>query len=121
MTGVLDDDMRPLPPVPSSVSEQAQQFLATTSAFGSVAAPPQDPSDIDGWLQYVEVADEMLTQVFKARVPADLPLQRSAFELSGVRTYVLDRQACQTGPIRRSFSTSTVVASSWAAERRASP
>lgn len=89
MTEASDEGMRALPPVPSSVSEEAQQFLAATSAFAGVAVAPLDPGDVDGWLQYAKAADEILTQTFAARIPADLPLERSDFDLGGVRTYVL--------------------------------
>lgn len=75
-------------PVPTSVSEQAQQYLATPPPYGD-SGPPGDLEDSDAWLRYVAERDALITSAMAARLPADLPIQRSELELDGVRTFVL--------------------------------
>ena len=76
------------PPVPKSVSEAAQEFLATTSAFAG-AAPVPAPDDLEGWHATARLGDQLLVQMFAERLPADVALERTDFELDGIRTHVM--------------------------------
>jgi monoterpene epsilon-lactone hydrolase len=52
--------------VPTSVSQQAQQFLSM-DLFGD-SADPLDPSDVDGWRARIETSNEMLIAVLGPEV-----------------------------------------------------
>ena len=39
--------------VPTSISAAAQQYLTTPQPFGDVTAP-EDPTDTEAWLRYIE-------------------------------------------------------------------
>ena len=79
---MTDAAPRPRPPIPTSVSEPARQFLAQPP-------PPQGPvpalDDVDGWLRHVEQADSYMLQ----RFAGDFPLSVDDTEIGGVHTYVL--------------------------------
>ena len=51
-------------PVPNSVSEPAQQFLALGFSMGGDIAPqPSDPRDVEGWRAMIKATDEALIAV----------------------------------------------------------
>ncbi|PFG44984.1 acetyl esterase/lipase [Georgenia soli] len=77
------------PPAPAGLSEQARQFLDAETPFTS-HEPPDDPLDTEGWLRYVEAANEALLQVLSERLPTALPeLERERRTINGVPTFVL--------------------------------
>jgi acetyl esterase/lipase len=85
------------PPVPASVSEEAQRYLGAEQPFGG-AQPPDDLRDTDGWLRYVEERDRVLGATLASRLPTDLPIDRSEIEIDGVHTYVLRPQDVTDDP-----------------------
>ncbi len=85
---MTDPTPRPAPPVPTSVSAEAQAYLAAGSAYGD-ASSGGSPTDLEGWLRYVEERDAMLRAAIEPRLPAGLPLDRSLIDVDGVPTYVL--------------------------------
>ena len=74
---------RPQPPVPSSVSEHAQRFLAT-SVGPQESPPPLD--DVDGWIRYIEARDRYLIERFAG---LDFRGVVEDTEIAGVHTFVL--------------------------------
>jgi acetyl esterase/lipase len=82
---------RPRPPIPTGLSDQARQYLEIAEPFGD-SRPPSDLNDLDGWSRYIDARNQLLEKNLAARLPADLPLLRSEFEIDGVRTYVLRRR-----------------------------
>src|SRR3981081_4349275 len=81
-------ETRPQPAVPESVSPEAQAWLANTTHFADVPEPT-GPDDVDGWLNFIAVRDAQIADVLYARLPADLPIERTDTDINGVRTYVL--------------------------------
>jgi acetyl esterase/lipase len=81
-------DVGTRPPVPTSVSEEAQRYLGTEQPFGD-AQPPDDLRDVDGWQRYVEARDRVLGETLASRLPRDLPIDRTEVDIDGVHTYVL--------------------------------
>lgn len=75
---------RPTPPVPASVSEEAQHFLATPMADNTDDSPALD--DVDAWLEWVKVGDAGLVERFGG---VELPVQCQDTGIAGVHTYVL--------------------------------
>jgi acetyl esterase/lipase len=75
-------------PAPDSISEQARRFLMAASPLGGDAAP-FDPDDIAAWEELISVRDADLARMIHSRVPADLPVEESSFEIEGTTTYVL--------------------------------
>lgn len=80
---MTDTAARPLPPIPTSVSEPARQFLSKL-AVSDTPAPALD--DVDGWLRYIEARDQYLAERFAG---ARFPVELEETEIAGVRTYVL--------------------------------
>ena len=76
-------------PVPKSVSEQAQQFLAMGVSIGGDASQPQpDRTDIEGWRAVIKAGDDALI-AYTAMAP---PTPASAVEeltVGGVTVYDL--------------------------------
>jgi epsilon-lactone hydrolase len=74
---------RPTPPVPTSVSEAAQAFLAT-----SPPARRETPAldDTEGWLEHGKLGDEYLVERLGG---IELPVQCEDTEIAGVHTYVI--------------------------------
>jgi acetyl esterase/lipase len=83
-------DMQPYvrPPAPTSVSSEARRYLDAPSEFGGDPAPA-DARDPAAWEKYIEERDAMLAKVIGGRLPEDLPLDESSFEIDGVTTYCL--------------------------------
>ena len=79
---------RTVPPIPTSISAEAQRYLAAPSTYGT-EPEPTDLRDTDAWLRYIDGRNAVITQAVAAMAPADLPVQHSSFELDGVTTYVL--------------------------------
>ena len=70
-------------PVPASVSDAAQRWLATP-----IGRAPTDlaPDDVDGWLARVETGDAYLRQRFGG---IDFPVEVDDTEIGGVHTFVI--------------------------------
>jgi len=85
---VSSRDVDTRPPVPTSVSKEAQRYLGADQPFGDAQAP-EDPSDVDAWLRYVEERDRVLGDTLASRLPPDLPIDRSDVDIDGVHAYVL--------------------------------
>lgn len=73
--------------VPTSVSEQAQQFLAMTSELG-VDNPSLSPNDIEGWHAMIEASNNGLIAVLGPQV-ADLPIAVDERLIADVPVFVL--------------------------------
>jgi acetyl esterase/lipase len=85
---VNDVETRVPPPVPDSISEPARRFLASPSPFGGESAPV-DVGDDSAWERLIAERDAALAELIRTRLPADLPVEESSFEIEGVTTYVL--------------------------------
>jgi acetyl esterase/lipase len=85
---------RPALPVPTSVSEQAQQFLAAGNPYAEEARTP-GLDDVDGWLRYIQGRDQMLVERFSA---FDFPVSVEDAEIAGVHTYVLRADGLEDSP-----------------------
>jgi acetyl esterase/lipase len=78
-------------PIPTSVSEKAQQFLA--QAFRrSEAMPALD--DVEGWLQRAKEGNEFILERFAG---VELPVSAEETSISGVPTFVLRADGLATG------------------------
>jgi epsilon-lactone hydrolase len=75
-------------PVPTSISVQAQEYLAGSAQYGD-EEPPSDLSDVEGWLRYVETRDRVLAERLKRIIPSDLPVEQSEFQIDDVTVYVI--------------------------------
>jgi epsilon-lactone hydrolase len=85
---LADNQPRVRPPAPDSISEQARTFLMSPSPLdGDLRLP--DPSDTTAMEKWLGERESDLAQMIRDRVPVDLPLEESTFEIDGVTTYVL--------------------------------
>src|SRR5205809_894149 len=82
---MTDDQRRSRPPIPTSISPEAQQYLSTPAPFGT-DVPPHDAQDIDGWLTYIDARNQVIATRFGGSL-ATFPMDE--MELDGVRTYVV--------------------------------
>lgn len=82
---MTDDQRRSRPPIPTSISPQAQQYLSTPAPFGT-DAPPDDPQDVDGWLKYIDARNQVIAARFGSSL-AGFPMDE--MEIDGVTTYVV--------------------------------
>jgi epsilon-lactone hydrolase len=87
-----DANPRPWPPVPTSVSEQARQFLEVPARN---APPPPALDDTDGWLRHIAEGDKYLVERFGSIEP---PVAVDEVEIADVRTYVLRAKGVPEGP-----------------------
>jgi len=87
----MTDAPRPWPPVPTSVSERAREFLSVPAR---AAAPPPALDDTEGWLQRVAEGDKYLIERFS---DLEFPLSVVETEIRGVRTYVLRGEGVDEG------------------------
>jgi epsilon-lactone hydrolase len=94
---MTDLEPRVRPPAPSSVSERAARYLDTPSEFGGDPAPT-DPRDSATWEKYIGERDAVLAEVMGSRLPADLPLTESSFQIDGVTTYHFRPDQVEDGP-----------------------
>lgn len=85
---MTDPKPRLRPPAPASISEAARQFLDGPAPYADIPTPA-DPNDIAGWEKYIAERGRTIAQSIKDRVPPELPLDESTFEIDGVTTYVL--------------------------------
>jgi epsilon-lactone hydrolase len=85
---VTDVETRVTPPVPDSISEQARSFLTSPSPFGGDSAPI-DVNDTSAWERLIAERDAALAQMIRTRLPDELPLEESSFEIDGITTYVM--------------------------------
>ena len=74
---------RPQPPIPTSVSEQAQKFLAVPPR--TLETPPA-LEDTDAWLRQIQATDKYLLERLGG---FEFPLTVDDTEIAGVRTFVL--------------------------------
>ena len=86
-------NQRTTPPVPTSVSEEAQRFLATP--MGREARPGPALDDIDGWLEVVKSGDDFLLERFGS---IEFPVHCQDTEIAGVHTYVLHADDVRDDP-----------------------
>ena len=84
-------------PVPSSISPEAQRYLSSENPFGD-SPEPADLADTQAWIRWVESRDRVIVERLESLLPADLPLERSEFELGGVSTCVLRPNHVPDGP-----------------------
>ncbi len=75
---------RPNPPVPRSVSERAQRFLANPLASADRLDPALD--DTEGWLRRIEESNTYILERFGG---IELPLDAVDTVVAGVHTYIL--------------------------------
>jgi epsilon-lactone hydrolase len=75
--------LRAQPPIPTSVSEQAQRFLAQGIGFGG---PTPAVEDVDGWLKRIEETDQYIVQRFSGM---EFPVAVEDTEIAGVHTFIL--------------------------------
>jgi epsilon-lactone hydrolase len=80
---MTDSFVRLRPPIPTSVSPEAQRFLA--EEVRSEAATP-DIDDSDGWLRRIEDTNRYIVERFAS---VDLPVAVDDTEIAGVHTFVL--------------------------------
>jgi acetyl esterase/lipase len=83
---MTDNEPRVRPPAPTSVSLEARKYLDAPSEYTGDPAPT-DPRDTAAWERYIQERDSVLAKVIGSRLPADLPLEESAFQIDGVTTY----------------------------------
>ena len=89
---MTDAAVRPAPPVPTSVSPEAQRFLATQQRR-ETQSPALD--DLEGWLAQVAEGDKYLLGRFGG---IEFPVEAEDTEIAGVHTYVLRGHAVPDSP-----------------------
>jgi acetyl esterase/lipase len=72
------------PPVPTSVSEQAQRYLG--APFAVLRPEPPALDDVDAWKERIAATDAYLVERFGG---VELPVRSEDVEIAGVRTFVL--------------------------------
>ena len=77
------ESTRPQPPVPTSVSDEARRYLASTP-YAESKFPELD--DYEGWLEFIAARDGELAQRFGG---FELPVAADEVVIGGVRTDVL--------------------------------
>lgn len=91
----MTDTAQSAAPIPTSVSEQAQQFLAVPKRSSSYPAL----DDVEGWERYAAAMDDFV----RTRFPrGELPVDVDEEEIGGVRTYVARAQGAPAddgGPV----------------------
>jgi epsilon-lactone hydrolase len=75
-------------PFPTSISPEARRYLSGSPAYGD-DSPPADLTDTEAWLQYVESRNSIVAEALGKAMPAELPVERSEFELGGVTNFVI--------------------------------
>jgi epsilon-lactone hydrolase len=92
IAAMTDAPVRPVPPVPSSISPEAQRFLAT-QARRVTTEPALD--DVEGWLAHVAEGDKYIMERFG---DVEFPLEVEDTEIANVHTYVLRARDVPDGP-----------------------
>jgi hypothetical protein len=85
----MSEPPRPRPPVPLSVSEEAQAFLKIAPF---PAGPKPELDDMDGWVRRVDEVNRQIAARY-ARTPC--PVETEARDIAGVTTYI----ACGPGVV----------------------
>jgi epsilon-lactone hydrolase len=93
---MTDNQPRLRPPAPTSISEQARGFLASPSPMDG-APGLTDPDDTGALERWIAQQDAALAGMIADRLPTNLPVEESSFEIDGVRTYVLRPHHVQGG------------------------
>jgi len=75
-------------PIPTSISEQAQRYLSSPAPFGD-DQPPNDLSDVEAWLRYIQKRDGLVAERLAQAMPSNLPVMQSEFQLDGATVYVI--------------------------------
>jgi monoterpene epsilon-lactone hydrolase len=75
-------------PFPTSISHEALQYLSGSPAYGD-DSPPADLTDTEAWLQYVKSRNNIVAEALGKAMPADLPVERSEFQIGGVTNFVI--------------------------------
>jgi epsilon-lactone hydrolase len=104
---VSEHSGRPLPPPPTSVSEQAQRFLSQRYLYDG---PRPAPDDVDGWLQLIAGIDQGIAVRLGE---LQLPVATLEEEFGGVRTFVhraLDVPDVPEGPVYLNFHGGALIA-----------
>jgi len=89
-------------PIPTSVSPQAQQFLAAGLGVGGDQAGSPKADDLDGWRALIAVANEGLAAMFDA-ITADMPLSVEETTRGGVPVFVITPDGAPDGPDAPTF------------------
>jgi epsilon-lactone hydrolase len=82
---------RPAPPIPASVSEQAQRFLATPF-LEREERPALD--DTDAWIRQIAHTDQYLLERFGSQ---KLPVEVEDTQIAGVHTFVIRAEGVGVG------------------------
>lgn len=82
--------------IPTSVSEQAQQWLA----FSAPKAEYPAPADVDGWLALINATDQVLAERFAPALQA-VDIERHV--LGNVTVYIADSASHERSPIYLDF------------------
>jgi monoterpene epsilon-lactone hydrolase len=80
---MTDGVVRPRPPIPTSVSEQARGFLGQT--IGTDESPPA-LDDVDGWVRRIERGNDYIRGRFSG---LDFSVSADETEIVGVHAYVI--------------------------------
>jgi epsilon-lactone hydrolase len=83
---MTDSFVRTPPPVPSSVSEQAQRFLAQKATVDSTVPPLED---VEGWVRRIEATDRYIVERFSG---VEFPVVVDDTEIAGVHTFIVRAQ-----------------------------
>jgi len=75
-------------PFPTSISQEARQYLSGSPAYGG-DSPPADLTDTEAWLQYVKSRNKIVAEALGKAMPAELPVERSEFQIGGVTNFVI--------------------------------
>ncbi|MCY4163790.1 MAG: alpha/beta hydrolase fold domain-containing protein [bacterium] len=76
------------PPLPSTISQQAREFVQMASQFGGMPEMPKHDADTQDWLDWVAGMDERMIMGLDARASKS-PMEQTQFEIDGALTYVL--------------------------------
>ena len=74
-------------PAPESISEQARHYLVSPSPIGG-GSPSFDLDDSAAWEQLIAERDADIARLIESRVPPDLPVEESSFQVNEATTYV---------------------------------
>lgn len=87
---------RPHVPAPASISAEAQRYLEASEPMGE-AQRLIDLDDVTRWETFIAQNDAQLGQMLQSRLPSDLPVEESSFEIDGVTTYVFRPHGVEDG------------------------
>jgi acetyl esterase/lipase len=87
-------------PVPSGLSEQAQQFLRGSGTY-ALARFPADLSDVGAWQRFISERQREIADRVAQALPQgldQLPIERTDLDIAGVRTFELRPQRVSAAP-----------------------